>query len=63
MAGSRARLPSKGKLTGLSIAYIRLGQAFLKGGGNVIIIVIVSLIGSLRKGYGLIDDVASYSST
>jgi hypothetical protein len=30
---------------------------------GVMIIVIVSLIGSLRKGYGLIDDVASYSST
>ena len=30
---------------------------------SVMIIVIVSLINSLRKGYGLIDDVASYSST
>ena len=46
----------------LPIAYECLGQAFLKGGGNVIVIVIVSLTGSLRKGYGLTDDVASYSS-
>jgi hypothetical protein len=30
---------------------------------SVMITVIVSLIGSLRKGYGLTDDVASYSST
>jgi hypothetical protein len=40
-----------------------LGTSFSKGGGNITIIVIVSLIGSLRKGYGLIDDVASYLST
>jgi hypothetical protein len=40
-----------------------LGTSFPEGGGNVMIIVIVSLIGSLRKGYGLIDDVAFYSST
>jgi hypothetical protein len=42
-----------------------LGTSFPKGGGNVTIIVTVrvSLTGSLRKGYGLTDDVASYSST
>jgi hypothetical protein len=32
-------------------------------GIDVTIIVTVSLTGSLRKGYGLTDDVASYSST
>jgi hypothetical protein len=40
-----------------------LKTSFPKEGDNIIIIVIVSLIGSLRKDYGLIDDVASYSST
>jgi hypothetical protein len=40
-----------------------LGTSFPEGRGNITIIVIVSLISSLRKGYGLIDDVASYSST
>jgi hypothetical protein len=40
-----------------------LGTSFPEGGGNVTITVTVSLTGSLRKGYGLTDDVASYSST
>jgi hypothetical protein len=40
-----------------------LRTSFPEGGGNITIIVIVSLIGSLRKGYGLTDNVASYSST
>jgi hypothetical protein len=53
----------------LPIAYERLGQAFLKGGVMLqlqlqllLVTVTVSLTGSLRKGYGLTDDVASYSS-
>ena len=62
VAGSRARLPAKGTVKQTAYSLRTLGTSFPEGGGNVTVIIIVSLTGSLRKGYGLIDDVASYSS-